>query len=275
MNHITRDSIGLLVVTLASLAAAVLTLTNSQLFLLRVPFGILLTLFLPGYALSAAMFRKPKSFSIECMAFIIALSITIVIIGGLLLFLLTGSLSPRHWVLFLSFITVIECLVAYLRRIRHFKGLSLTIPVSRVSTQKLPALVSNWLLFGVAILIVFGSLRIAQNVAREYPKTPIVQMWIVPDRNNSSKQFRVGIMTSTDKQSRFSLLVKRGEITIQKWPELIMQPDDTWETLIELDPAVAGIGPVEGFLYDHDNPSEVFRHVSLWTNEMWEKNSLR
>jgi hypothetical protein len=89
-------------------------ITNSP---VNVVFGVLLALVLPGYALSAAAFRMRSVRGVERAALTLGISLSVAVLGGLLLDALPGGLQIQSWLFLLGSVTVGAAAVALLRRL--------------------------------------------------------------------------------------------------------------------------------------------------------------
>jgi Protein of unknown function (DUF1616) len=85
----------------------------------NIVFGVLLALVLPGYALSAAVFRMRSVRTAERAALTLGISLSVAVLGGLVLDALPSGLETQTWLFLLGGVTVIASVVALWRRTRH------------------------------------------------------------------------------------------------------------------------------------------------------------
>ncbi len=112
-----RKSLDLLCIMLIVAVEFILVgagITNSP---VNVVFGVLLALVLPGYALSAAAFRMRSVRGVERAALTLGISLSVAVLGGLLLDALPGGLQIQSWLFLLGSVTVGAAAVALLRRL--------------------------------------------------------------------------------------------------------------------------------------------------------------
>jgi uncharacterized membrane protein len=108
-----RRNADLVATAVAAAAAAAVVLGVSSVYL-RTPFAILLLLILPGYALSAAIFKRldvPVRILLS-----LSLSIGVAILGAIVLDLTPWGLRLRSWTVFLGAVTICAAALASARR---------------------------------------------------------------------------------------------------------------------------------------------------------------
>src|SRR5947209_13497361 len=115
MKHRSVDR-DILVVIILSIIALVLAFIAPADWL---PFRILtlpLVLLLPGYALTSALLPRQTLGIAERLLLSLGLSLTIVILGGLVLNQTPFGLAKSSWAVLLTGITLSACIVAFIRR---------------------------------------------------------------------------------------------------------------------------------------------------------------
>ncbi len=259
-----RRSFDLLLIILLVIAASVLALTQSPFLWLRVPLGLLLTLVLPGYLLASLLFPRASFTIFERLALIGGLSLSFAAVGGLVLYWITGNLSAGTWVLFLGGATIIGAAILFFRRIILDRGQTGAQPGSTIPARDRFPITSQWLYFTLALGIVAGAFLSARSIASQQPQTDVVQMWMIPDQKNPAHAIDLGVITKTSSPHQFSVVLKHGNVILQQWPDLKMSPDDQWQAVVNLPNPFSGAGPLDAYLIDLNNPSVVYRHVSLW-----------
>ena len=222
---------------------------------LRLILGLLLTLALPGYALTEALFPRPTLDATNRLLFTCGLSLVATILGGFVLNWTPWGLQPESWATLLSYLTLGGCLVAIVRR-----------PVTSPSAQRpaLPIDPGQALLFGLAALTLAGSVLIARGEAAQRPAPDVVQLWMLP---GESQAIRLGVITKGPAVGSYRLVVLRGGYTIREWPALALGAEARWETTVDILERQPGSGPVEARLYRTAEPGVVYRQVKLWLEE--------
>lgn len=232
--------------------------------------GLLLVFVVPGYVISMAMFPESNWSAMERTSLTIGMSLAVSVLGGIVLYAMKIPLLPETWALFYSSIILVIGIIAILRRSKEYPARRKTDRAPESHAHLVPRLWQMGL-FGLAALIFLSAIMLAQNAAAHYPDTEIVQLWLLPAENSSSPSVRLGALVSESAPTEYSLWLERGGYTVQTWPRLTLKPGERWETVIQVDPNMAGNGPLEAFLYRYDEPSIPYRHVILWMDQLLSK----
>ncbi len=183
-------------------AAAVASFALSLLASGGLPKAIVLTplvLFLPGYALSAAMFLPGKTTPEERLVYAVGMSVGAAVLSGLLWQLLLG-LDRFAWTLLLTAITLIACGVAQSRRIAS--------PMRKTELPGFPRL--GWLT-SLAIVAAIALAGVAVNTATEGIEdqrgmSHFSALWIVPAEGENGA-LEIGIWNHLGTEHDYRLLV--------------------------------------------------------------------
>ncbi|HEU4783249.1 MAG TPA: DUF1616 domain-containing protein [Ktedonobacterales bacterium] len=114
-----RESLDLLCIMLIVAGEFILVGSGIVSGPVNIVFGVLLALVLPGYALSAAVFRMRSVRTAERAALTLGISLSVAILGGLVLDALPGGLETQTWLFLLGGVTVTASVIALWRRTRH------------------------------------------------------------------------------------------------------------------------------------------------------------
>ena len=111
-----RENITLLVMAgITAIAVGIALAGDTAPAVLRILFGLALAFFLPGYALVLALFNRAFVPSARFMLSV-GLSLIITVLGAFLLHFTPSGLRADSWGLLLGSITLVGCLVSYLRQ---------------------------------------------------------------------------------------------------------------------------------------------------------------
>lgn len=93
------------------------------------------------------------------------------------------------------------------------------------------------------------------------------QLWIQPE-GTLGDAFRVGIRNRENTVIRYNLEVKLGNFVIQEWPEIVLQPGDTWESRMQMPPSLLKADWIESrvvsaSLYRLEDANSLYRFVTL------------
>lgn len=217
-----------------------------------------LVLVLPGYALTTALFPR-RDFPIpQLLIFSIALSLALVVLGGLILNLTPSGLQADSWAVLLGSTILAACAVTLIRR----RGQS--IPTSawlRVGYMRLKF--GQVLMLVLSVLIICGAFAVSIIGAEHQPYPGFTQLWLLPvsgPHSQNTIQLGVSNMESTTMNYRLAVNVNGKEVA--EWPSLNINPNQKWETSLVLQQT--GKAKVEADLYRLDAPKSIYRHVVLW-----------
>lgn len=232
--------------------------------------GLLLVFVAPGYIISMALFPESNWSAMERAVLTLALSLAVSVMGGIILYALKIPLLPETWALYYGSIMLVIGSIAIFRRSKSYPARRKTDRAPESHAHLMPRL---WQLslFGLAGLIFLGAMLLVREMAKHYPDTEIVQMWLLPAENSSTPGVRLGVMVSESAPSEYSIWLGRGGYTVETWPRITLKPGERWETIVKVDPNMLGNGPLEAFLYRYDQPKIPYRHVLLWMDQLQKK----
>jgi uncharacterized membrane protein len=177
---VPRRSFDLLLLSLVSAYAIVVTLAGVNVGILRAVAGIPLVLFAPGYAIISAIFPEPAAEKpawlgprsrgvAERIALSLGLSLAIAALAGLVLNLTPWGLKASSWALVLGLMTIGACAAALARRKSHRPSAAIRVAV--------PPRQAALLGMAAAIVVVAGT--VAWLGAERQSHAPYTQFWVV------------------------------------------------------------------------------------------------
>ena len=91
------------------------------------------------------------------------------------------------------------------------------------------------------------------------------QLWIQPEGTSA---FRVGVQNRENSVVRYNLEVKFGDFVVQEWPEITLQPGDTWQSRMQLPSTLLSVDWIESkvisaSLYRLEDANRLYRFVTL------------
>lgn len=277
------DLLVVMVIVAAALLLHGLGVTGGPLV---VVFGTLLALVLPGYALSAAMFGPRPILSAERAALSLGISLSVIILGGLVLDALPGGLDPQSWLLLLGGVTVAAASFALLRRTLTETPTEAELPEAesefaatpkaqqrlsptRAQVVKVVGVIQHTplrplLLSGLAVVVLAAGIAVAVTGAqRQQASAAVTQLWMLPDQTTRSK-LDLGIHTEAEQPMEYRLALLINGTLYESWDPIHLGSTQTWETSVTIpSPPVADVVRVEVDLYRTDQPATIFRHVSV------------
>lgn len=217
-----------------------------------------LTLFLPGYALTAATFARQRLEPPLFLTLSVSLSLIALVLGALLLHFLPGGLRAVTWALLLPLIVLAACRVAALRRPPPQAPRGRPLP--RISKRE-GALLGGGLACTVAALALAAAILPAGEV-RGY-----TQLWMLPVDGSRQATVQVGV-TSQETQAigyRLRIRVHRREDVEHRFR---LAPGETRvvEVRARRPPPAGRPARAVAMLFRNDRPGTVYRRVSGWVS---------
>lgn len=223
----------------------------------RAIIGVPFVLFVPGYALTAALFPKQDRDMLERVVYSIGLSIALAIISGVALNTTVWGLQENVWALLLVSLTIGSSLIAWLRRSGQLVAQSLL--QTRLRWDQL-------LLFGLAIEVIITAALLTQLPVPAHGGEGYTMLWIQPDENPNSHLVQVGFKSMELTGTNYVLDIQVNGAVVQEWHNIELKPGQTWQDNAQL-PVQEGGHIVEAVLYRADSPSQVYRRVSLQNDQ--------
>jgi hypothetical protein len=245
----------LLLVGVGAGVASALTLCGARTTALQIVVVLPFVLFLPGYALTAALFPGPNLGRAERLALSLGLSLAVTTLNGLVLDRTSWGLQADAWAISLGGVTWVAGLVGFLRR-RANQDATLKWRQTGLSVYHL-------LLFGLAALLVSGALLLARAGALGQQKPSFTQLWILPGEGAGSNVVRIGMHSAESSPERYRLQVEMAGRIIFERPSIGLGPGQTWEETVALPAEQTGNERVEARIYLLGSPDEVYRQVWL------------
>jgi hypothetical protein len=256
-----RPSNDLLVVIISAALSAVFALVLPSDSIVRLMCALPLVLFLPGYAIAAALF-PPRSLGIpERLLFSLGLSVIATALTGLALNLTPWGLQTSTWAIALAAIVLLAGIIAWRRRRQD------TAITAAPIDLKFKLRLRDGLLLGLAILVTGAAIGLTRLPVAPNGITGYTSLWMIPANPSSSTDFRLGFNSAEFTETRYRLQVSVGDQVLQAWSELSLKPGGTWETTIGLQSNQVVSGTIVADLYKLDDPTTIYRHVKLWRGE--------
>jgi uncharacterized membrane protein len=215
------------------------------------PFGILMVLFIPGYALTLAILPQLDRSTILLLS--LGISISMSIMGGFILNYTPWGLHPFSWAIWLNCIALLGCIIAAYRRSLLSKA-----SANRFATPRL-----NWKViasFLLASIIIIAAIVIAKNSAIQ-AGTTFTQLWAVPGTDEDGYAIQIGVHNQELNTIRYELFAESRGATINQWTDIVLAPGETWTMSMPL--LEKPQYPITFLLYKTDMPDIVYRTVHL------------
>jgi uncharacterized membrane protein len=248
---ISRRNVLLCAICAAVCAAVVLSPAPRA---IQVVFGVPFVLFLPGYALTSALFARRRIGSADVVLLSLAFSISIAIIGTLILNWLTLHLTRATWTGLLLAATIIAALWALRAIPADTDADRQPSPGPRMTLRQavLLALALGAALVAVAAVIVFARTPLPARGVQGY-----TALWILP--GSSRSEVVIGVQSNERHTTSYQLKIRSGggrELD----QRLTLAPGDRWTRRIRVAPSSRR---VDAELFRSESPQDVYRRVRL------------
>jgi uncharacterized membrane protein len=249
----------------------------------------LLLLYLPGYALTTALFPAWRLDGPERLLFSLALSLAVVVLSGLILNWTPWGLQTITWVIWLGAITlaaggvalarwrkrllgpaddhraVLESVSAVLAAVHSNTASSQSEQLAtREARAHRPLAIRQWLALGLAGLLAVAAVGLAQIGAAEAPTAGFTQLWLLPVDGGDASAVRLGVYNREAVDVSYQLRLEYDGAALYEWPAIVLHPGATWETVVTLPPLPAVGDTVTAMLSRPDSRTTPYRQVRLW-----------
>lgn len=187
------------------------------------PVGVLMVLFVPGYAIVSVML--PKVGSEKTLLLSLGLSISISAVGGLVLNLTPWGLTPTTHSLWLSTIALISIILAWRQRRTLAKNFEMGVPSLRKE---------NVIIFGLAGYILLGAVVIAY-ISSQQTETTFTQLWAIPTvTSEGTYEIQIEIRNEEKQFETYNLYIDVNGRRLDEWSTISLESGDEWTTTIHL-----------------------------------------
>jgi hypothetical protein len=236
-----------LVAVLAVAAALIVALVPGSVVVLRAPAALSLVLALPGYALTAAIFRPAQLRTAERVCLSIAFSIAATIAAALVLALLGVGLTTAPWMGLLAALVLAAAAGAAARG----QAQALARPSIRLRARETGALAGAVVLLGGAAalgLTPLGAPRGTQGAT---------SLWILPHGRGAAE---IGVISTELHTDTYAVQVTVAGRPAIQFGRITLAPGATWSRVVTTGP---GQPVVHALLRTAANPSAVYANVAL------------
>ncbi|MFZ2070827.1 MAG: VanZ family protein [Halobacteriota archaeon] len=260
---------------------------------LRLVFAVPILLFLPGYALIAAMFpRKDDLSAIERFTLSIGLSIAIFVFDGFAISVTAWRFRPLPLLLTLSLITVTLVLITFVVRLRipednryHFDSSSVSqfIDSIRESDEKPGEIEKALIIALVGSIIIASGMLIYAKVTFEEEK--FTAFYILGNGGKAEDypprlyllepgSLIVGIENYEHAPTNYTLELKLGGYLLVKQQIPTLVHGDKWKEAVSFTPRHAGKHMELEFLLYKGQSTSTYRSVHLWMDSVIDYDNL-
>jgi hypothetical protein len=225
--------------------------------IVRVIAALPLTLYLPGFALVAAVFDGKELEPLKRVTIEVAASLILLVLGAFVLNVFPFGLRTASWAVLLALLVVAGCLVAARRRGKTQPARRPLFPVDR-RPSKLSAL-----LVGAAILVGAASIALAQKPLPAKHAEGYTALWMLP-ADAAEDAVIVGVQSNQQDPASYRLDVAVGGKGQSETHRVKLDPGEEKTFEVEVPPRSIGKTRVVASLHRESRPDRLFRRVTRW-----------
>jgi uncharacterized membrane protein len=225
--------------------------------LIRVIAALPLALYLPGFALVAAVFDGEQLAPLKRLTIEVAASLIVLVLSAFVLNIFPFGLRTASWAVLLPLLIIVGCAVAARRRDKasrrprpFFAG------VGRPSTRTI-------VLLGAAIVIGAASIALAQKPLPAKHAEGFTALWMLPT-DADEEAVVVGVQSNEQDPASYRLEVTAGGGSQSKTYRVELDPGEEKTFEVEVPSRSTGRTHVVASLYREGKPGRLFRRVTRW-----------
>jgi hypothetical protein len=232
--------------------------------LLRVLVGAPLLFFLPGYAITAAIFAHGRIQRCHFLVFSVGLSLAVLALGALVLNYLPGGIRAGWWAVLLFLVVFAACRATALRRPKR-AGAPIAWTLPRANRAQAGLLAGGALLIVAAVILAIVPFSATNAIG-------YTEIWIQPLAAGAGPGVEIGVGSGERDDSAYRLVVEFGDGEGEAIRQLTLAPGQ--KQVLELQPpdnspaVISGAVsiPVTATLFKEDSPEpdQPFRQVSTY-----------
>lgn len=222
----------------------------------RLPAGLPLTLFLPGYAIVAAAFGSRELAAPKRIMLSVAVSLMALALGSFVLNIFPFGLETASWAVLLPLVVVAACRGAALRRERPQRG--------RAGRPALPRPATGSLVLGaLAAVIALGALALAEKPLPAENAKGFTALWMLPT-DKSEDAVAIGVDSNQHDPHFYRLRVSLGKDQSKTY-RVKLDPGEERVYEVDVPPRPSGRAThVVASLYKEGAPQKLYRRVTSW-----------
>jgi uncharacterized protein DUF1616 len=245
--------------TLAAVAAVLCALVAAlvPVEIVRVLAALPLCLFLPGFALVAAVFDGEELAPFKRLTIEVAASLFVLVLSAFVLNVFPFGLRTASWAVLLPLLVIVGCAVAARRRGRAPRQSRRAFAsFGRPST-------STAVLVAAALLIAAGAVALAQKPLPAKHAEGYTALWMLPT-DAREEAVVVGVQSNEQDPASYRLRVTSGGASQSKTYRVELDPGEEKTFEVEVPSRSTGSTHVVASLYREGSPGRLFRRVTRW-----------
>jgi hypothetical protein len=217
----------------------------------RIVFAAPLALFLPGYAITAAVFGSRSLGRLDLVPLSVGISLAALILGSILLNYTPGGLRGVPWALLLLLIVLGGCRVAALRR-EPAPARQPAISIPKVTPTAA-------ILSAGCVAMAAAALILAQTTLHADRAFGYTELWMSPP-DQSGRVARIGVTSEQQHPTNYRLEVQFGDLPQPVVSTFTLAPGESRTLSLKRGPSPQMV-PVKATLFKRGHPHTVYRRV--------------
>jgi Protein of unknown function (DUF1616) len=243
----------------ASLAAVLCALVAAlvPVALIRVIAALPLALYLPGFALVAAVFDGEELAPLKRLTIEVGASLMVLVLAAFVLNVFPFGLTTASWAVLLPLVVLVACAVAGRRRARKPRRSRPSFAsFGRPSTR-------TAVLVAAAALIAVASIALAQKPLPAKHADGFTALWMLPT-HAGSRALLVGVQSNEQDPASYRLRIDTGGGSQSRTYPVKLDPGEEKTFAVKVAPGSSGRTHVVASLYRAGSPDRLFRRVTHW-----------
>lgn len=208
---------------------AIYSMFFSSILIIGIILALPLTFLFTGYTLIDILSHKIPFTNIQRFVFSIGLSITIDILGGIILNFFPIGLRRISWTALLGLLVMVFALIAmYLRRRSSSRETQLSLKPFRIHAY-------GYILVSLSILLVILSVRYSAIQEAQQPHTNFTQLWLLPSAKvNNSCNLSIGVHNFETTSTTYYITLELNNLRAHTWQSVALAPQQEWNQSISI-----------------------------------------
>jgi uncharacterized membrane protein len=225
--------------------------------IVRVLAALPLTLYLPGFALVAAVFDGEELAPLKRVTVEVAASLIVLVLGAFVLNIFPFGLTTASWAALLAAFVVVGCFAAARRR-----GKARPVRRPLFGSAGRPSK-GTALLLGAAVLIGAASIALAQKPLPAKHAEGYTALWMLPT-DGAEDAVIVGVQSNQQDPAAYRLDIVVGGKGQSETHRVKLDPGEEKTFEVEVPPRSTGKTRVVASLHRASRPDRLFRRVTRW-----------
>lgn len=225
--------------------------------IVRVVAALPLTVYLPGFALVAAIFDGEALAPLKRVTIEVAASLIVLVLGAFVLNIFPFGLTTASWAVLLALFVVVCCLVAARRR-----GKAKPVRKPLFGKGGRPSM-GTIVLVGAAIVVGAAAVALAQTPLPAKHAEGYTALWMLPT-DSDEEAVVVGVESNEQDPAAYRLRISQDGGSESQTFRVELDPGEEKTFEVQVPRGDSGREHVVASLYREGEPDRLFRRVTRW-----------